>query len=453
MFKRGEKIELEIEEVTSKGDGWASIDGIEFVVRGAVPGDRVQATIRRKRGGIREAIVDSILNSQLVRIAPRCPHFGICGGCRWQDIQYKDQLGLKERMVNNALRECGLRGYEQRPIIASRESFYYRNKMEFSFGQDSEGDLQLGLHLRGRYNRVFDVFDCQLQSHCSNRIVKSVRNHAIELGLSVYNLKSHKGLLRFLVIREGKATDEVMVNLVVSDYPNSDVDEVVRRVVEEIREITTFLVTLHTGKAQTAVGEREFVVKGTGSIFEKCGGVHYGISSNSFFQTNTYQASVLYGLISDITSNLTLQTVLDLYCGTGGISLHLAKNAGQVVGVEQIVEAVDDARGNACRNDVTNCTFIAEQAETAVDIMLDRGMQFDLVVADPPRVGMHKSVLEALGKANAPVILYVSCNPQSLGVDVKKLCETGYKLNFIQPMDLFPQTPHCEAVAQLSRIK
>ena len=260
--RRGDGIELDIRGLTAQGDGWTRIGDSEFIVRRTLPGDRVEATLRRKKGRTWEATADHITNVRIPRVAPECPHFGVCGGCRWQDLSYTDQLKLKERMVANALEQQGLNCDEQRPMVSSRAPFFYRNKMEFSFGRDCGGGTLLGLHHRGRYNRVFDVRDCRLQSQLSNRIVETVRSCASVGKVPEYDLKTHEGILRFLVVREGRNSGEVMVNLVVSEYPDKGVGDLVRCVLDRVPEITTLVVTLHRGKAQAAIVEREFVLKG-----------------------------------------------------------------------------------------------------------------------------------------------------------------------------------------------
>jgi len=452
--KRGQQVTLQIEELTPKGDGLARVDGVEVVVRGTVPGDSVNAVVGRKRKGRVEARVVEVLQVRLPRREPPCSHFGTCGGCRWQNLSYSDQLQLKDEMVRRSLASRDIFPGEFRPALGSPSSLYYRNKMEFSFGRGAEGDLQIGLHVRERYNRVFDLEACYLQSELSNRVVDSVRRHAVASGLPVYDLRTHEGLLRFLVVREAKqGGGGLMVNLVVSQYPHEGIDNLVHAVTGEVPEITTFVVSLHTGKAQVASGEGgEFILTGGGHIVEECGGLQFQISPQSFFQTNTEQAGNLYLLIRELAGDMREMDVLDLYCGTGGIALHLARESRTVTGIEQTVKAVEDARLNAQRNSIENCTFIPGKAE---DVLREsgkiEGKRFDLVVVDPPRAGIHKKVLWALGDLAPAQIIYVSCNAESLADDLAELMLAGYRVSVVQPVDLFPQTPHCEVVAALHR--
>ncbi len=450
-MKRGQKIVVEVEQLSNRGDGVGFFDGKEVNIRGAVPGDKVEAYIKKKRKGRLEASVVEFLRYGIERQTPSCQHFGICGGCCWQDLAYADQLEIKERMVISILENKGLQMVEIKPILQSPTPLYYRNKMEFSFGMDPQGNLQLGLHVRGRFNHLFDVVNCWLQSEISNRILRSVRQEASSQGLAAYDLKKHQGLLRFLVIREGKRSGEVMVNLVVSEYPCDAVDRLIKVVLQEIPEITTFVVTLHQGKAQVAMGQREFVLKDRGKIVENCAGLTFEISAQSFFQTNPLQAENLYKVVAQLAGNLEGKEVLDLYCGTGGIGLYLARGARLVLGVELVPEAVEDARYNALQNGIQNSRFVAGSVEDILTNLQEDGQQFDLVVLDPPRAGLHQKLRMALGRLNPPQLIYVSCNPLSLADDLEVLCASGYLAEVVQPIDMFPQTPHCEVVVKLAR--
>ena len=450
-MKRGDLIVAEVEQLSIQGDGIARTDGREVVIPRTVPGDKVEACVRRKRKGRFEADVVNFLEYGIERQDPPCQHFGVCGGCRWQDLAYVDQLQFKEGMVEGVLKGRILPPLEIKPILESPAWVFYRNKMEFSFGVDRQGDLQLGLHVRGRYNQVFDVAHCWLQSAVSNRIVQAVREYACVARLSVYDLKRHQGLLRFLVIREGKNTGEIMVNLVVSDYPCVAVDQLIECVLQKIPEITTVIVTLHQGKSQVAKGQQEFVIKDSGRIVERWTGLFFEISAQSFLQTNSLQAERLYDLISELAGDLTGKEVLDLYCGTGGISLRLASASRGVLGVEALEEAVVDARHNALRNGIQNSEFVAGPVEDVLTKLLESGKHFDLVVLDPPRAGMHKRARPALVALAPPRIIYVSCNPVTLADDLEVLSTAGYLVEDVQPVDMFPQTPHCEVVVELTR--
>ncbi len=450
-MKRGDIIELKITEIDPKGDGRGSVDEREVIVRRAVPGDQISARVIKKRRGRIDAEIIELHQQEMPRIDVRCAHFGLCGGCRWQDIQYEDQLLLKERMVRNALNQFGFDDIPIQGIMQSVSAFFYRNKMEFSFGADPEGNVQLGLHVRGRFNRIFDVETCHLQSPVSNRIVQITRKLANQLALSAYNLKTHEGILRFLVVRDAKASGQILVNLVVSSYPHEGVETLVQHLIKEVPEIDSLVLTLHSGKAQVAKGEKEFVVSGRGAIEESCGKIHFDISPQSFFQTNSLQAERLYQLIGEWAGD-GLGRVLDLYCGTGSISLHMAHRAEEVLGIELVEDAVVDARLNAERNGVENCSFLVGKAEELLIELAAKSDKYDLVVVDPPRPGLHKNVIEALGHMGPTRILYVSCNPETLAENLCQLKEFGYEITRVQPVDMFPQTPHCEVICELIKL-
>ena len=448
-MKRGDLLTVDVEKLSPKGDGLASIADREIVIPRTVPGDRVEISIKGKRRGRFEAVVESILQSEYQRRDPSCSHFGVCGGCRWQDLGYGDQLQIKERVVLEALAHCQVQVGETKPMLASPAVLFYRNKMEFSFGRDREGNLLLGLHVRGRFNHVFDLESCYLQSELSNRIVRAVRRYAGDFDLPVYDLKRHEGLLRFLVVRDGKNSGQTMVNLVVSKYPCEGVEALVGKVLDEVPEIHSFIVTLHQGKAQVAVGQRQFVLKGEGKIQESCAGLDFELSAQSFFQTNVAQAERLYGIVLEWAGDLDGRDVLDLYCGTGAISLQLARQARSVCGIELATEAVEDAYRNARRHGLENVEFIAGAAEEVLSQFQTARRRFDLVVVDPPRAGLHKKVRAALGNLRPPRIIYVSCNPHTLAEDLQSLVAVGYMAQWVQPVDMFPQTPHCEVVVKL----
>ena len=453
MMKRGERVIVEIAGLTAKGDGLAVRDGREILVPRSVPGDRADVYLKRKRKGRFEGVLDDLIEEGAPRVDPPCTHFGQCGGCRWQDLGYEDQLQLKERMVRQSFEGRQLEVGRWQAIAPSPDPFYYRNKMEFSFGSSRQGQPWLGLHVRERFNRIFDLEACYLQSEASNGIVDAFRTHATRLALPVYDLKSHEGLLRFLVVREGKATGQTMVNLVVREYPNEGVDLLLAGVLDQVGEgVTTCVVTRHSGKAQVAAGEESFLIKGGGRIIERCGDLEFEISPQSFFQTNTRGAGQLYEIVGEFLGGGFDGEVLDLYAGTGGISLHVASRARAVVGVEQVREAVADARRNAERNRIDNCAFVAVAAEEALaELCQERAERFEAVIADPPRAGLHRKVIEGIVALGPPAILYVSCNAESLAEDLSSLRAAGYDLERARPVDLFPHTPHCEVVVRLAR--
>ena len=450
-MKRGDLIEVEVIGIDQKGDGIGRLreNDNDIVVRRGLPGDRIEGKVVKKRRGRIELEIVQIISCKIQRIESQCTHFGFCGGCRWQDVSYEDQLSLKESLVQTALKSKNLSPQKIEPILPSLDVFYYRNKMEFSFGSDRDGILQLGLHVRGRYNRIFDVEKCYLQSPESNRLIAAFRAGAKLYELKPYNLRTHEGLLRFLVVREAKPRRQLMINLVVAEYPNLLIDSLMSYVCERVPQLSEIVVSRHTGKAQVAIGEASFVLLGNGYIEESCGENKLKISPNSFYQTNSRQAERLYAIVRNWVGN-NVGNVLDLYSGTGSIALYLASCAKELIGVEVIEDATVDAVWNAEENAIRNCKFISAPVEDFLKNLDD--FNFDLVIIDPPRPGVHPKVLGRLGEIRPPRILYVSCNIKTLVEDLEVMVGFGYEIKRLQPVDMFPHTPHCEIVCELKKL-
>lgn len=445
--KRSSVVEVRIEGLSPNGRGLARADGLTFSVADALPGDRVEARVGRVREGVVEARMTAMLEPGLRRIPAACAHFGACGGCLWQEVAYEDQVRLKMEMVRDALGRAGIElPFEE--ATAAEEPFFYRNKMEFSFAQQGD-ETVLGLHVRGKFDRVFDLGRCHLQSEASNRVVDAVRTFARSAGLRVYDLRSHRGLLRFVTVREGKGTGEMMVNLVTSEEPFPARDAVVQAVLKAVPEVVTVLHTVNRRKAQVATGDETTVLHGEGFIRERLAGFTFRISPTSFFQTNPRQAERLYDLVVEYADLLRGERALDLYCGTGAIAMFLARGGGSVLGVESSEEAVQDALRNCAENRVEGCRFAPGDVGLILKQLRRQGEWFDVAAVDPPRAGMHPGALQALIELAPPRIVYVSCNPEALAVDVSRLLASGYRAERARLVDLFPQTAHCEVVVKL----
>jgi 23S rRNA (uracil1939-C5)-methyltransferase len=351
-------------------------------------------------------------------------------------------------MVARALHGAGVALPDPEPILPSPDEFFYRNKMEFAFGRSREGEFQLGLHARGSFNRLINTERCLLQSTASIAIVNAVRREAAVLELPTYDLRRHEGVLRFLTVRDAKFSGAHLVNLVVGAYPRADVDRLSGSVLAQLQAITTWVTSLHEGKAQVAVGQAMALPRGTGAMVERCNGIDYQVSPRSFLQTNTRQTENLYRLVCDWAGDVQGARILDLYCGAGGVGLQLARRAGQVCGIESVPEAVTDARENAHRNGIGNCIFLEGAVEAVLPGLAHEA--FPLAIVDPPRAGMHERAAAALAGLRPARILYVSCNASTLAVDLGRLALAGYGVQRWRPVDLFPQTPHCEVVVELA---
>ena len=450
-MRRGEERTVRIERLGAEGDGLAEIEGRILRVPGTVPGDLAHVRMRSVKRVAATASLERLEEAGVERVGPLCPHFGVCGGCRWQDIPYEAQCGFKADIVRAALTGIpGIQPPERVELVPSPDTVYYRNKMEFSFDSGysppGEGCVHLGLHERGKFDRVFDVADCRLQSERSNAILDAVRGFAVERGLSVHGLRSHEGLLRYLVIREGKLTGEVMVNLVTSGDEFPSADAFARMLAERFPGIVSVVESINRSPGGVAVGQERRTLLGADRIRERIGGFTFVISPESFFQTNSRQAANLYETIGEFAGLTGSERLLDLYCGTGTIGIFLSGRAAEVTGVEAVGEAVADARTNAELNGAENCAFIGRLVEEILDESLGR---FDAAVCDPPRPGIHPKALAALLRMRIPRLVYVSCNAAAIPRDLELLAMAGYRLKHVRAFDMAPHTPHIETVLGL----
>jgi len=467
-LKRGDEIEAVIEDLAVGGNSVARAEGLVLFVRGGVPGDRVKLRVRLMKKKFAEADLVGVVLPSPHRTAPRCVHFGTCGGCTWQHIDYAAQLEFKRRHVADALaRLGGFSGLDVPPPIGADEPYYYRNKMEFSFGpmwrtqeeMAAAGEdagpppPALGLHIPGRFDRVLDLRECHLQSLTSARLVNFVRAWAREGAIPVYSTFTQEGYLRNLVIREARRTGERMVNLVTADDRPGVMQELTRNLLAEFPGVTTVVNNITSRRSQVAVGERERVYHGTGRITERIGERSYSISANSFFQTNTLQAERLYDTALRFAALRAADTVYDLYSGTGTIALHVSSHAARVIGIESVADAVADARRNAAENGVTNCAFLeGDLNATLAGREAPHIDPPDVVIVDPPRAGLHANVARKIAALGPRTVVYVSCNPATQARDLKIICDSGkYVIAAVQPVDMFPHTYHVENVVGLAK--
>jgi len=448
--KKNDIVELEISDLAYGGTGVARVEGFVVLVYGGIPGDVVKAQITKRKSNYAEAGILEVVRQSDLRIAPRCSHFGVCGGCTWQNLKYEDQLRFKTKEVRESLRHIG--GFADPPVrdaFGSGDVFFYRNKMEYAFSPHPEKKLVLGLHPRKRYDLVFDLEECFLQSEQANQIVDFVRRYARENDLPAYDHRTQSGLLRFLMVKEAKNTGTCMVNLVTyrGDFPQAG--HLADAIMANFPRVKSVVRNINSKLAHIAVGEEEELLGGERIITERLGNFTFEISSNSFFQTNPKQAERLYDVVLHKSELQGEENVLDLYCGNGTISMFLATGAKTVTGVESVPETVENAKRNAELNGVANCEFILGEARKVLREFEQEKRSFDLVVTDPPRAGLHPKVVKSLLGVRPPKIIYVSCNPTTLARDLKILCEGDYSLAEVQPVDMFPHTYHIESVAKL----
>jgi 23S rRNA (uracil1939-C5)-methyltransferase len=413
-------------------------------VRGAVPGDRVRARIGKSKRSWAEADLIDVLEPSPDRIEPQAPH----PGAPWQVLPYERQLEEKQSQVTDALERIG--GFETPPveqIVPAVEQFRYRNKLEYSFGEDEHGGLVLGFHRAGRWDVIDDVESDILASERIDEIREAVKAWCREEGLTAWDRDSQTGLLRNLVVREGRRTGQVQARVVTSPGSEFRVDELAAATPAD-----SFLWTRAEGVAETTHGGVTKAVKGPAFLEEELSGLSFRISPDAFFQTNTEMAEVLYGAAVELAALTGRERALDLFCGIGTIALLLALDSAEVWGVELIEEAVADAIKNAKLNGVDNARFFAGDVRLVMRELLEKSGSPDVVVVDPPRAGLSQKVVRRIIEADAQRIVYVSCNPTTLAPNGRQLVEDGgYELRTVRPVDMFPQTPHIECVALLER--
>jgi 23S rRNA (uracil1939-C5)-methyltransferase len=451
--QRGQILSVTIDDLAFGGEGVGRADGYVIFVRGGVPGDRLRVRLDQARSRFGRGTIESIETPSPHRIEAPCPYFGRCGGCRLQHVDYQAQLAFKSKQVTDALERLGGLGpVDVRPILGAADTYGYRNKMEFTVARARDGaGLTVGLHEQERYDSVLDVERCLLQSDRMNALLDEARRFFAESGLAAWEQDSGEGLLRFLMLREGYRTGESMVNIVTSSPAVSELAPLAAQLAARVPRTTSVVMNVNPKKASVAIGVEEHLLGGRDHILESVGGLRFQVSANSFFQTNTAQAERLFSLVIDSAALAGDETVLDLYSGTGAISLQLAGRCRWVYGVEVTQAAVDDAARNAAANGIANCTFLAGEVRFVLPSLIAQGVSAQVVVADPPRAGFHPKALRALLQMEPARIVYVSCNPATLARDLGELVRGGYRLEWVQPVDMFPHTPHIEAVARLER--
>jgi 23S rRNA (uracil1939-C5)-methyltransferase len=438
----GQELDLHIDSLAFGGAGVARLEGYVVFVRDAFPGDRVRAVVTKRKRAYAEARTLDVLEPSPDRVAPQADH----PGAPWQVLPYERQLEVKAAQVEDALRRIGrLDGFELEPIVPAVEQWRYRNKLEFSFGTDADGLLVCGFHAPGSWERIEHVEDCLLQSERGNAARRAVLEWCRARGLSAYDRRAQQGLLRNLVVREGRRTGELQVRLVTSDE-NVDLEGLA-----EASGADSVVWTRVSGVGETTAGGSDEVLHGTEAIEEELGGLRFRVSSEAFFQTNTEMAERLYAIAGEYAGLQGWERVFDLFCGIGTIGLSLAPRAGEVWGLEIVEEATADAIANARVNQIDNARFFAGDVRLALRELVEKGGRPDVLVVDPPRAGLSAKVVRRIIEAAPKRIVYVSCNPTTLAPNAAQLVEAGYAIKRVRPVDMFPQTPHIECVAVLER--
>jgi 23S rRNA (uracil1939-C5)-methyltransferase len=437
----GAELELTIGSLAYGGAGVARLNGYVVFVDGGLPGDRVRARVYKSKRAYAQARVFDVVEPGSDRVAPRADH----PGAPWQELAYERQLEVKQAQVEDALTRIGrLQGFELEPIVPAVEVWRYRNKLEYSFGAGPNGELVCGFHAPGRWDQIVPIDDCLLASERANLVREQIVQWCRMEGLAPYDRRSGEGMLRNLVVREGRRTGQLQARLVTSRGP-LDRDGLVRAAGSNMAVLWTQ--TDERGET-TQRGDTELLT-GAERLEEELMGLRFEISAEAFFQTNTEMAERLYALAIEYAQLGGFERVYDLYCGIGTIGLTMAPRAAEVWGLELSEHAIADAIRNARANEIDNARFFAGDVRLALRDLVERAGRPDVLVVDPPRAGLSQKVVRRLIEAAPRRIVYVSCNPTTLAPNAAQLVEAGYALRRVRPVDMFPQTPHIECVALL----
>ncbi|MGO1788070.1 MAG: 23S rRNA (uracil(1939)-C(5))-methyltransferase RlmD [Sphingobacterium sp.] len=452
--------DLEIIDIAEEGKGVAKHDGMVLFVERAVPGDVVDVELIRKKKSFVEARVSAVKKASEHRIEPFCSHFGVCGGCKWQHMDYPAQLTFKQQSVRNALQRIGkVDVTNMEDILPSENTRYYRNKLEFTFSNkrwltnldELESDQSmdaLGFHVPGRFDKILPIDHCYLQGGGSNDLRNRVAEFSKQAGISFYDLRAHTGALRNLIIRTS-STGEVMV-IVAFAYPQEEqVSQLMEFINSTFEDITSLLYVVNQKKNDTIFDQEIHRYAGREFIYEEMEGLRFKVSPKSFYQTNSAQAYQLYKITREFADLKGDELVYDLYTGAGTIANFIARSAREVIGVEYVPSAIEDAKVNASINGIDNTQFFAgDMKDVLTSEFIARHGRPDVVITDPPRAGMHPDVVKRMLEIESEKIVYVSCNAATQARDLEMLSEK-YDVLRIKPVDMFPHTQHVENVVLL----
>lgn len=446
----------------AEGKSLAKVDGKVVFITGGVPGDTADIRFTKVKKDWAEARVLKITAPSQDRVEPFCIHFSICGGCKWQMLPYEHQLKYKQQEAIQNLKRIGkVDEFTVLPIVGSDQTKFYRNKLEFTFSNKrylTENEINsaeqipqqnaLGYHVSGIFDKVIDIEECWLMDPLNNKIRNTIRDYAQEHNLAFYDIRMHTGWLRNIIIRHC-TTGETMVNLCVN-YDDAALKPLLDHLLQKVPEINTLLYTINPKFNDTIYDLTPVVYFGKGFATEKLGDFEFIISPKSFFQTNTKQAEKLYSIAADFAALTGNEVLYDLYCGTGSVGIFMSKFAKKIIGVEVVADAVEDAKKNALLNNIQHAEFFAgDVIDICTDSFFATHGKPDVVVTDPPRAGMHEKLVIKLLDMQAPKIVYISCNTATQARDIALLSEK-YKVEKIQPVDMFPHTHHIESVALLT---
>lgn len=451
-LSKSKTYKIEITGLTHEGQGVGKIDGLVVFVDNALIGEIVDVKITKQTKSYAVGTIVKLVKPSEKRVEPFCPVYDKCGGCSVQHMSYEEQLGFKTDTVRQSLKRIGgLENVQVHDAIGMENPFHYRNKVQYPVGTLGT-DIKIGFYEKASHN-IIDSDVCDIQPQESNAIRDIVRDFFKTKGISIYDEKTGKGFLRHVMVRKGFKTNEIMVVLVVNGKKMPKSDELVKLLCGKYENIKSIVVNVNTKNTNIILGDKNTCIYGQEYISDYIGKYKFNISPLSFFQVNPTQTEVLYGKALEYAELTGNETVFDLYCGIGTISLFLSEKAKKVIGVEIVPDAIADAKKNAKLNGIENAEFLVGEAEKVIPQLYDEGIRADVVVVDPPRKGCEEVLLRTLVDMQPQRIVYVSCNPSTLARDLKFLCENGFEVKEVQPVDMFPWTGHVETVVLLSRVK
>lgn len=446
-------IEVDIKDMEFPSKAIGELDGKKIYVKNALPGQKVKVRIKKKRKEYAEGKLVEVVGKASYETENFCEHFGLCGGCARQTVPYETQIKIKTDLVKKLIDDAGISDYEFLETVKSPDIYGYRNKMEYTFGDEMKGgEMTLGMHKRGQFNSVVTVDQCKLVEDDFNDILSNSLEYFTTRNIPHYVNKIHRGYLRHLLVRKGLKTGEILIGLVTSTQLKVDLAEYKEMLcgLDLKGEIKGIIHIYNDGLADVVKCDDMEILYGQDYFYDELLGMKFKISPFSFFQTNTLGAEALYETVLDFIGDADNKTVFDLYSGTGTIGQIVAKKASRVIGIEIVEEAVKAANENAAMNGLDNCQFIAGDVLQKVDELSDKP---DIIVIDPPRAGVHPKALSKILDFGAKEMVYVSCNPKTLAENLKQIQEAGYKVGKVRCVDMFPHTPHVETVSQLVKKK
>lgn len=452
MIERDKEYIVDIEAVSSDGSGIGHIDGFTVFVPYTAAGDRVRVIITKVKSRFGYGKLKEITEPSPDRIKPLCKEFEQCGGCQLQHIAYVAELREKRGIIENAMKRIGgFKDFSLNGITGMETPQRYRNKMIFPVGCDG-GRPICGFYARKSHD-IIAISDCMLGDTSNRAIINAVMEYMNENNVTAYDEKTHKGLVRRIFTRRAFATGEIMVVLSVNGHHTPRPDDLADRLQKADKNIAAVILNINTARTSVGLGKNNITLWGKSTITDTLCGIEFTISPDSFFQVNPAQTERLYNKALDFAGLTGKETVMDIYCGIGTISLCAAKRAKKVIGVEIVEQAIKDARENALRNGIENAEFYADSAENIVPVLIESGEKPEVVILDPPRKGSDEKTLGAIVKAAPKKIVYVSCNPATLARDASFLAEHGYRISKAHGFDLFPRTMHVETVVLMEKIK